>query len=302
MSSSSPGGLVWKPEQNLPWRSVCGALDTDLRGVTDEVYRRSGVNRSLLLRKLLLHLPRFSCKDLECREVLLKEAWRLAESIASLQRDYRRWLNKSTIPQLDAARLSLKVCTPGVAQAIHQRFHYIGHFHDGIAHLGLYGADGGEDVPLALASLSHMDVSFLKQRFPAPEARRAVLQITRVYAFDWAPRNTISFLFGRVLRWIKQNLPEISTLLSYVNPNLGFSGSSYFASNWSRYLERAPIYSYLDGNYMPYRIFLSLPEPVKKSATHSQYPMDNLLLLRYTLVRKREFNIRPGVQECRATT
>jgi len=233
----------------------------------------------------------------------MNEACRLAESIASLQMDYRGWLGRKPIRELDRSRLSLKICDTEIAQAIHERFHYIGHFHEGTVHLRLYLAGDKEEAPLALASLSPMDASFLAQNFPSPEAKRMVFQITRVYAFDCAPRNTISFLFGRVFRWIRQHLSETSTLLSYVNPNLGFSGSSYLASNWTPYQERPPIYSYLRGNYIPFRVFLSLPDWARQSVTHAHYRMDGLQLLRYPLGDTGAITIgRHGARECRPTT
>ncbi len=303
MCSSNPRGLVLTPDETLSWDFVRRALDGYLGCVVDEISHRTRIDRSLLLRKLLLHLPRFSFNELCDRRVVLREAWKLGESVASLQAEYQGWLSRRVVQDLDSSRLSLRICSLEVARAVHERFHYIGHFHEGTVHLGLFSLEQREEVPLALASLSVMDVPFLERNFPAGEERGQVLQISRVYAFDCAPKNTISFLFGRVVRWIKQNLPEISMLLSYVNPNLGFSGSSYFASNWARFSERAPIYSYLHGNYIPYRVFLSLSQETKKTVTYAQYRMENLRLLSYAwFVPKGKFGGRhSGAQECRAT-
>lgn len=286
-----------------PWSAVRRVLDDDLKNLARVVAEQLGVDRSLLLRKLLLHLPRFTWEELSNRALITNEAYRLAERITSLQRGYQTWIKRESVPELDRSRLSLRICDREIAKTIHERFHYIGHFHEGVVHLGLYLAGDTQDAPLALASLAPMDVSFLVRTFASPEQRGRVLQVTRVYAFNCAPRNTISFLFGRVSKWIRQHLTETSALLSYVNPNLGFSGSSYLASNWSPYLERPPVYSYLHEDYIPYRVFLSLSPSQRESVTHSKHCMDSLRLLRYPLGGPGHAAIEHlGARECRQTT
>jgi len=73
-----------------------------------------------------------------------------------------------------------------------------------------------------------------------------------VYSFDVAPTNSISYLLSKVRARIRENPPEISArplvsesragstsaelLVTAVDPNLGFTGSSYRAANWQHWM------------------------------------------------------------------
>src|SRR5207302_1161359 len=68
--------------------------------------------------------------------------------------------------------------------------------------------------------------------------------------FPGAPRNTISRLLGFVGRAEAQRLGT-RQFLTYVNPNLGFSGTSYLASGWKLVGdEPGTRYRYVDGRYL----------------------------------------------------
>lgn len=73
--------------------------------------------------------------------------------------------------------------------------------------------------------------------------------VSRVFAFEGAPKNSISYLLSRVARAERRR--GVTDLLTYVNPNMGFTGNSYRASGW-RLLgkETGTTYRYLDGRYI----------------------------------------------------
>jgi len=72
--------------------------------------------------------------------------------------------------------------------------------------------------------------------------------VSRVFAFQWAPRNTISRLLA--LAGQAERRLGIVDLVTYVNPNMGFTGSSYLASGWSLLgKEPGTRYRYLDSRY-----------------------------------------------------
>jgi hypothetical protein len=73
--------------------------------------------------------------------------------------------------------------------------------------------------------------------------------VSRVFAFDSAPRNTISYLLSRAAD--EERHLGTNVLTTYVNPNMGFSGSSYRASGW-RLLGEEPgtRYRYVDERYV----------------------------------------------------
>jgi hypothetical protein len=107
-------------------------------------------------------------------------------------------------------------------------------------------------------------------------------------AFDWAPRNTVSHLLSRVNSWIRTQLPEVRALLTFLNPNLGFSGTAFKASGWKPYLELEPMSAYFDDNYVSYRDLQSLSLDQKKRAKQSVHNLMPLKLLRYDLIGRGE--------------
>jgi hypothetical protein len=77
--------------------------------------------------------------------------------------------------------------------------------------------------------------------------------ISRVFAFELAPRNSISYLLGLAAQAERRH--GATDLITYVNPNMGFTGSSYRASGWRLLGEEARIrYRYLDGRYVTDRV------------------------------------------------
>jgi hypothetical protein len=136
-----------------------------------------------------------------------------------------------------------------VARTILTRFHYLGSFRYRSRHLVAWAPDGR---PAALASVSPFDVPTIRNVLPAALTDGEIRVLSRVFAFDWAPRNTLTWMFGRVARVLAS--PEggtVKLLLTYVNPNMGFSGASYRAGNWTLIArETGTRYAYLDGRYI----------------------------------------------------
>ena len=74
--------------------------------------------------------------------------------------------------------------------------------------------------------------------------------VSRVYSFDVAPANAISYLLGKVRSAIRQEVPSLQVLTTAVDPNLGFTGSSYRSANWQQWMSiTARPYLYVDGLY-----------------------------------------------------
>jgi hypothetical protein len=78
-----------------------------------------------------------------------------------------------------------------------------------------------------------------------------VAVLARVYAFDWAPANTLSFLMSQLMRSLRRRSDPPRMILTYLNPNVGFTGASYRAANWVLWGHEADTrYAYLDGRYV----------------------------------------------------
>ena len=78
----------------------------------------------------------------------------------------------------------------------------------------------------------------------------AIWDVSRVYSCDAAPPNAISFLLKRVRSSLGRSAKTITLLTTAVDPNLGFTGSSYRASGWQCWLTVQPRpYLYQDRRY-----------------------------------------------------
>ena len=72
-----------------------------------------------------------------------------------------------------------------------------------------------------------------------------------MYSVDGAPRNAISLLLSKVRTYLRRNFPSADLLVTAVDPNLGFTGSSYRASNWQQWMTvKARPYFYENGRYV----------------------------------------------------
>jgi hypothetical protein len=261
-----------------------GALERALPlayGLTKEVAFCSGAVERDLLKQVLLHLPRLDPDSLGGAAPLRAEIERLAARLITRQAPFERWARQLPLESLERDSLVFAPCRAEVARVIHERFHYIGSFREG-RHLALFHSRAA-DIPLALATLSRMDIGNLTPFFPSAEARRQVLVLSRLFAFDWAPRNTVSYLLGQTYKFARARLPKVESLLTYLNPNLGFTGASYQASNWNTFLEVPARYAYLDGNYITFRAILELAPSARRSVRYSRVPLEPLKLLRYEL-------------------
>ena len=163
------------------------------------------------------------------RELPLKDEWLVSDSLSS-----PRSLH---FHDLDARK----------ARDVMQRFHYLRSPRtDGRA----YGLSTDTGRLVALCVSSPLDVEPLRgvlaKRGRPTETARVV---SRVFAFEGAPRNTISYMLARAAQ--EEKKLGVTDFITYVNPNMGFTGSSYRASGWQLAgSEPGTKYRYLDGRYV----------------------------------------------------
>ncbi len=275
--SEAPKGIA-----GHSWSRVLAALAPQIRSASSRTSLPAGVSERDLHKQLLLHLPRLSWDELLDPEQITREAERLAQMLWNGRKGFESWAGQPKVPVLNKADATVQPCNADVAQAIHERFHYIRSYHPGWVDLALY-LRCCPGIPAALASISSMDIKHLEGLFPGAEERARVLVLTRLFAFDWAPRNSISYLLGQACRWTKRNVPDASTLLTYINPNVGFSGSSFRAANWRPFLEKSVNYSYFQDNYITSRRLRSLSASARAQVKYSLYDLEPLSILRYDM-------------------
>jgi len=146
---------------------------------------------------------------------------------------------------------------PSIAQLLHQNYHYLGSYRSDGLHFGLYSSS--ERQLLSAMTLSPFDLPHMEDALPKSIRPGEVMVLSRMLAFSWSPHNTISHTLARVVDALRKRLPHVKLLLSYLNPNLGFRGSSYKASNWFLFgKERKKRYLYFDANYVTDRNMIEL--------------------------------------------
>lgn len=236
---TSPSGLASKAASNS---LKVAADDPALTAIVGEVASSKDVPFRALHLQTLLHLPRIADPT---GRVPTDAARSETTRIAPLVPANSEWT--SPVPSA-AGGWGVRAIDETVARPILERFHYLRSFRENSRHFGLYGDD--PDHPVALASTSANDVEVLgrialRNGVTATQSRI----VSRVFSFPAAPRNAISMLLSRVGRFERQ--VGIRMLLTYVNPNLGFNGGSYRASNWTLGGEEpGTAYNYVDGTYV----------------------------------------------------
>jgi hypothetical protein len=162
---------------------------------------------------------------------------------------------------------------PPVANDVMRRFHYLrSPRSDGRS----YGLSTYAGRLVALCVSSPLDVDRLRELLSAiGRPHESARVISRVFVFEGGPKNSISYLLSRVAREERQL--GASDLLTYVNPNMGFTGGSYLASGWSLLgTEPGTKYRYLDGRYITDR------ELSKKFQRHTDKEYGNIIGQRFS--------------------
>ena len=206
-----------------------------------------------IFRRLLLHLRQFDHSEITRASFLKNEVEKIIEDLRSLRRHVPNQLYDVTYESRDLADTKLDIVESTVAQAIHTAYHYLGSARRDAIHLGLRcnSCSTHRNKLLSLVALSPLDIPHLINALPSNVNRNEVLVLSRLFAFNNVPSNTISFTLGRVFKWLRNELPNIKMLISYLDPNIGFSGSVYRATNWKIFArEKKTRYLYIDSKYV----------------------------------------------------
>jgi hypothetical protein len=222
---------------------------------TDDV-RRQASRLTIPVRdlelQLLLHLPGWIGQGTPDGAPSGDLTARLAKETACLIEPYRSLLTPPADPPTSPLETPLVVVDEEEARIIFENFHYLRSFRQESTHLGLRLPGGGR--LMALLTLSDFDLPGIGEALPEAIHPAEIAVVSRIYSFEWAPANTLSHLLAGASKWAKQARPDTKTLLTYVDPNMGFTGASYRAANWIRVgREWGTRYAYLDGHFVTER-------------------------------------------------
>jgi hypothetical protein len=136
------------------------------------------------------------------------------------------------------------------AGKIFDHLHYLRNVRPGCEYFALVDPEQGLPVTIcAVAPLEWKRVaSWVRAQFDVPPAR--VRDVARVFSCSTAPANAVSYLLARVRASLARR-GAADLLTTAVDPNLGFTGASYRAANWQRWISIQPRpYLYLDRRYV----------------------------------------------------
>lgn len=196
--------------------------------------RRAGVEPRALAVRALLHLPRVaSYKGSIKRREVRRELKIIAGGLRRDVRAARRYVphNEFTLSDLTFEEIDSSRAFP-----ILMLLHYLRSARRNSLYFGL--VDPVQRLPVTLCSLSPLQwarvSSHISSRFAIPPQK--VWDVSRVYSLDNAPNNAISMLLSKVRNFVRNRLSSVDLLLTVVDPNLGFTGSSYRAANWQQWM------------------------------------------------------------------
>jgi hypothetical protein len=203
-------------------------------GLVCEEARRVGVEPRALAVRVLLHLPRVaSYKGWVTRSQVQRE---LRISAERLQKDVLAASPLVSVGKFSLYDLAFEAIDAYRAIRILRSLHYLRSARPGSIYFAL--VDPIDRRPVTLCGISPLQWKCVERevraKFALPPER--VWDVSRVFSVNSAPPNAISLLLSRVRKYVRQNLSYIDLLATAVDPNLGFTGSSYRAANWQQWV------------------------------------------------------------------
>ncbi|MFI5692503.1 hypothetical protein ACIA58_11730 [Kribbella sp. NPDC051586] len=232
---------------------ACRTHRQDFLDLVDRVSKRAGEvaddfdSRALIVRTLL-HLPRVAgSAGVLTRRQVDAELRRSARQLLKDQENVRHWVPTE---DLELDEVTFVAGEKSASAEIFDRLHYLRNSRAGAVNYALVDSAGRPVTLCSVSPLEWMRVGKqITKQFDVP--MEAVRDISRVYSFNSAPPNAISYLLSRVRNHIRKTSPEVQLLSTAVDPNLGFTGTSYLAANWHRWMTiKARPYMYFDGGYV----------------------------------------------------
>lgn len=226
----------------------CRGQDPEfVRQVTATAAAYDVAQRTLTVRTLL-HLPRLARPDgtiraSDVRAELRRNAERLQADELKIESLIPR--DRYRLADLQFVRLGGRT-----AHDVFSTLHYLRSARPGSLDFAL--VDPVRRLPVTLCSVSPLEWARvgrqLQGQFGVPLG--AAWDVSRVYSFEVAPVNAISYLLSKVRQAIRREIPGVQVLTTAVDPNLGFGGASYRSSNWQQWMSiKARPYLYVDRLY-----------------------------------------------------
>ncbi len=218
--------------------SECCAPESVFAGLVADAAGKRKVDPRALSVRTLLHLPRVASARGEVTRTQVERE--LFHSARILRQDSYAARNLISAGQSELQDLVFGPVEAAAAEAIFSSLHYLKSGRPDSLNFAL--VDPADGLPVTVCSVSPLEWkrigNQLQSRFGIPLGR--TWDISRVYSRNAAPPNAISFLLSRVRSTLRRGDQDIDLLITAVDPNLGFAGSSYRAANWQQWFRVQP--------------------------------------------------------------
>jgi hypothetical protein len=199
-----------------------------------ETALRVGLEPRALAVRVLLHLPRVASPDGWVTRWQVQRELRI--SADRLHGDARAVSVHLPVKKFSLLELGFEVIDPSRALPLLTSLHYLRSARQDSLYFAL--VDPIDRLPVSLCSVSRLEWKRVSNQLQAQFTIRpgGAWDVSRVYSVDGAPANAISLLLSKVRIYFRRNFPSADLLVTVVDPNLGFTGSSYRASNWRHWM------------------------------------------------------------------
>lgn len=244
------GGLTTQAPARRFSLEECRLPDSEFATVAYGNAVEAGVEHRALMVRTLLHLPRVAGFRGQVSERQISAE--LHHRAQDLLRDIARVDAKKLVPSAKAELRDLEFVelSNEHADLIFGSLHYLRSARPGSLNFALVHRE--TRLPYTLCSVSPLEWKLVGRQifaqFGVPQT--AVWDVSRVFSFDLAPQNAISYLLGKLRNRFRTGTEGVKLLATAVDPNLGFSGASYRAANWEAWMTvQARPYLYVNHRY-----------------------------------------------------
>ncbi len=200
--------------------------------IINSIAKEYGLSQNDLFIKTIIDLKRFNRTDTD-NNFVESRARLVAKNILKKRIILLPKYDYPIIKKLEPENYELRSVDWRVAKQILENFHYIGSYRKKSIQLGLYYKmpNGGSKLA-GLMTFSNYDLHVRPDDIFSYFHQHELLNLARLYTFQWVPYNTTSFFMSLAFDYIRKNYPKIKCLTTCANLNVGHTGSSYKASNW----------------------------------------------------------------------
>lgn len=206
-----------------------------------------------LLRQSLLQIPRLASAQRADHRTVRAEVARVRERVLADRRAARHagvWPSEKTTCIENIETREVDTFT---TEWLLRCFHYLRSPRDIELTIGAFDRDErATAMPHALFTFSKFDLTHVAGVLQSTGvATHEVLVLSRVYVSPFAPRNLISRCLRLLPAMLRAHAPSTRLIVSYINPNLGFTGASLRGANWRLLChEERKHYLYWNGDYL----------------------------------------------------